>query len=90
MPSIFAASIKMVGSGLPLPSRIGSSPQRMLVEKQSKRWPRCADFIKKFFFFEPVAIWRGKEGISQGGGTLTKRPYAPPSGPCASRGDARA
>lgn len=46
----------MVGSGLPLPSRIGSSPQRMLVENASNRWGKWADLIAKFFFLLPVAI----------------------------------
>lgn len=62
IPSIFAPSIKMVGSGLPLPPNLGSSPHRTLSPKGSKRWDKWADLIKKFFFIEPVAIFKLNRG----------------------------
>ena len=55
----------MVGSGLPLPSRMGSSPQRMLVENESKRCGKWADLILKFLVLDPVAIWANRRGCQR-------------------------
>jgi hypothetical protein len=68
----------MVGSGFPLPSRMGSSPQRMLVENESKRWGKWADLILKFLVLDPVAIWANGQGVVKKGTCIhtPKRTYS--------------